>query len=35
MTRIALPEGPEVDFEANGHKYHDPYYLVDGIYPRW
>jgi hypothetical protein len=35
MTRIALLEGPEVEFEANGHKYHYPYYLADGIYPRW
>jgi hypothetical protein len=35
MTRIALREGPEVEFEANGHKYHYPYYLADGIYPRW
>ena len=35
MTRIALREGPEVEFEANGHKYHYGYYLADGIYPRW
>jgi hypothetical protein len=35
MTRIALREGPLVEFEANGHKYNYGYYLADGIYPRW
>jgi hypothetical protein len=35
MTRIALREGPQVEFEANGRKYNYGYYLADGIYPRW
>jgi hypothetical protein len=35
MTRIALREGPKVEFEANGHKYNYGYFLADGIYPRW
>ena len=35
MTRIALCEGPKVEFEANGHKYNYGYFLADGIYPRW
>jgi hypothetical protein len=35
MTRIALREGPLVEFEANNHKYNYDYFLADGIYPRW
>jgi hypothetical protein len=35
MTRIELCEGPQVEFEANGHKYQYGYYLADDIYPRW
>jgi hypothetical protein len=35
MTRIALREGPDVEFEANGHKCNYGYYLADDIYPRW
>jgi hypothetical protein len=35
MTRLALREGPMVEFEANSHKYNYGYFLVDGIYPRW
>ena len=35
MTRLALREGPKVEFEANGHKYNYGYFLADGIYPRW
>jgi hypothetical protein len=35
MTRIALREGPQVEFEANDRKYNYGYYLADGIYPRW
>jgi hypothetical protein len=34
MTRLALREGPLVEFEANGHKYNYGYFLADGIYPR-
>jgi hypothetical protein len=35
MTRIALNEGPQVEFEANCRKYNYRYFLADGIYPRW
>jgi hypothetical protein len=35
MTRLALREGPLVEFEANGHKYNYDYFLADDIYPRW
>jgi hypothetical protein len=35
VTRIALREGPQVEFEANGRKYNYGYYLADSIYPRW
>jgi hypothetical protein len=35
MTRLALREGPLVEFEANGHKYNYGYFLADSIYPRW
>jgi hypothetical protein len=35
MTRIALREGPQVEFEANDRKYNYGYYLTDDIYPRW
>ncbi|KAK1630095.1 hypothetical protein QYE76_004410 [Lolium multiflorum] len=35
MTRLAMREGPLVEFEANGHKYNYGYFLADGIYPRW
>jgi hypothetical protein len=34
MTRLALREGPLVEFKANGHKYNYVYFLADG-YPRW
>ncbi|KAK4480503.1 hypothetical protein RD792_013578 [Penstemon davidsonii] len=26
---------PSVEYEVNGRKYYMPYYLVDGIYPKW
>jgi hypothetical protein len=32
MTRIAKREGPQVQFEANGHTYNYGYYLADVIY---
>jgi hypothetical protein len=35
MTRIAMGEGPPVEFEAHGHKYNYGYYLPDTIYPKW
>jgi hypothetical protein len=35
MTRLAMREGPSVEFEANGHKYNYGYFLADGKYPRW
>jgi hypothetical protein len=35
MTRLALREGPLVEFDANSHKYNYGYFLADGIYPRW
>jgi hypothetical protein len=35
MTRIALREGPQVEFQANNRTYNYGYYLADGIYPRW
>jgi hypothetical protein len=35
MTRLAMREGPSVEFEANGHNYNYGYFLADGIYPRW
>lgn len=25
--------GPQVSFTVNGHEYHQPYWLADGIYP--
>jgi hypothetical protein len=34
MTRLALHEGPLVEFEANGHKYNYGYFLTDDIYRR-
>jgi hypothetical protein len=34
MTRLAMREGPSVEFEANGHKYNYGYFLADDIYPR-
>jgi hypothetical protein len=33
--KLALREGPLVEFEANSHKYNYGYFLTDGIYPRW
>jgi hypothetical protein len=35
MTRLALHEGPVVEFEANSHKYNYGYILANIIYPRW
>jgi hypothetical protein len=35
VTHISLNEGPQVEFEANGHKYNYKYFFADGIYPRW
>jgi hypothetical protein len=35
MIRLAMREGPSVEFEANGHKYNYGYFLAEGIYPRW
>jgi hypothetical protein len=35
MTRLAMREGPSMEFEANGHNYNYGYFLTDGIYPRW
>jgi hypothetical protein len=35
MTRLALREGPLVEFKANGHKYNYGYFFADDIYPRW
>jgi hypothetical protein len=35
MIRIALREGPLVEFEANSYKYNYGYFLAEGIYPRW
>ncbi|KAK1666290.1 hypothetical protein QYE76_054449 [Lolium multiflorum] len=35
MTRLAMREGPLVEFEANDHKYNYGYFLADDIYPRW
>lgn len=32
LTRGKAPESP---FYVNGHLYRFPYYLVDGIYPKW
>ena len=26
---------PRVHYVVNGHQYHLPYYLTDGIYPKW
>ncbi|KAK1649060.1 hypothetical protein QYE76_066865 [Lolium multiflorum] len=34
MTRLAMREGPLVEFEANCHKYNYGYFLADDIYPR-
>ncbi|XP_068304429.1 uncharacterized protein [Pyrus communis] len=28
-------KAPRVMYWVNEHKYHEPYYLADGIYPRW
>jgi hypothetical protein len=35
MTRIAICEGPLVEFEANVHKYNYGYYLANDIYTKW
>jgi hypothetical protein len=35
MIRLALHEGPLVEFEANGPKYNYGYFFTDDIYPRW
>jgi hypothetical protein len=32
MTRLAMREGPSVEFEANGHKYNYGYFLADVAY---
>jgi 3-mercaptopyruvate sulfurtransferase SseA len=35
MNMIALRERPQVEFEANGHKYDYVNYLDGGIYAWW
>jgi hypothetical protein len=35
MIRLALREGPLVEFAENGHKYNYGYFFADGIYPTW
>jgi hypothetical protein len=35
IIRLALREGPLVEFEENGHKYNYGYFLADNIYPTW
>jgi hypothetical protein len=35
ITRIALNEGPQVEFVANGRKYNYGKFLADDTYPRW
>jgi len=28
-------EAPKLDYTINGHRYHQGYFLADGIYPDW
>jgi glutathione S-transferase len=35
MTRLALREGSQVEFEANSRQYNYDYFLADDIYPMW
>ena len=35
MDSLILGLGPQVVYEINGNVHTTPYYLVDGIYPRW
>ena len=35
FAKLANGEIPHVEFEANNHIYNLPYYLADGIYPKW
>ena len=35
FAKLAAHDTPPVEFQANGRTYHMPYFLADGIYPKW
>ena len=35
FNEVLQGKAPKVTYWVNGHKYDGPYYLADGIYPRW
>ncbi|XP_070675663.1 protein ALP1-like [Malus domestica] len=35
FNNVLQRNAPKVTYYVNGHKYNGPYYLADGIYPKW